>query len=75
MLVYHGGYVPIEEINLEKCRPYTDFGKGFYVTKFKNQASELFYSSKMFRDIADKETGLYKRDWEEIYKIFSNELV
>ena len=224
MLVYHGGYVPIEEIDLEKCRPYTDFGKGFYVTKFKNhaenwakkvgkhhnsegfvsifnfiessfvdyickkktfngyteewldfivenrneestvplhnfdivegpvandkvqnklqyyirgdiskkdfledltyheethqvcfctlaslqtlkyvdrdltkyielisenvlnslvkdkkidvnRASELFYSSKMFRDIADKETGLYKRDWEEIYKIFSNELV
>jgi len=38
VLVYHGGYVPIEEINLEKCRPYTDFGKGFYVTKFKNHA-------------------------------------
>ena len=38
MLVYHGGYVPIEEINLEKCRPYTDFGKGFYVTKFKHHA-------------------------------------
>jgi hypothetical protein len=38
VLVYHGGYVPIEEINLEKCRPYTDFGKGFYVTKFKHHA-------------------------------------
>ena len=38
MLVYHGGYAPIEEINLEKCRPYTDFGKGFYVTKFKHHA-------------------------------------
>ena len=38
MLVYHGGYIPIEEINLEKCRPYTDFGKGFYVTKFKQHA-------------------------------------
>ena len=224
MLVYHGGYVPIEEIDLEKCRPYTDFGKGFYVTKFKNhaenwakkvgkhhnsegfvsifnfiessfvdyickkktfngyteewldfivenrneestvplhnfdivegpvandkvqnklqyyirgdiskkdfledltyheethqvcfctlaslqtlkyvdrdltkyielisenvlnslvkdkkidvnRASELFYSSKMFRDIADKETGLYKRDWEEIYRIFLGEIV
>jgi len=223
VLVYHGGYVPIEEINLEKCRPYTDFGKGFYVTKFKhhaenwakkigkhhnsegfvsvfnfiessfvdyickkktfngyteewldfivenrneestvplhnfdivegpvandkvqnklqyyirgdiskkdfledliyheethqvcfctlaslqtlkyvdrdltkyielisenvlnflvkdkkidvNRASELFYSSKMFKDIADKDTRLYKRDWEEIYKIFLGEV-
>jgi len=38
MLVYHGSYIPIEEINLEKCRPYTDFGKDFYVTKFKHHA-------------------------------------
>jgi hypothetical protein len=38
MLVYHGGYILINEINLEKCRPYTDFGKGFYVTKYKHHA-------------------------------------
>jgi hypothetical protein len=38
MLVYHGGYALINEIDLEKCRPYTDFGKGFYVTKYKNHA-------------------------------------
>jgi hypothetical protein len=38
MLVYHGGYDLIEEIDLEKCRPYTDFGKGFYVTKNKYHA-------------------------------------
>jgi hypothetical protein len=38
VLVYHRSYAPIEEINLEKCRPYTDFGKGFYVTKFKHHA-------------------------------------
>jgi hypothetical protein len=38
MLVYHGGYALIDEIDLEKCRPYTDFGKGFYVTKYKHHA-------------------------------------
>jgi len=38
MLVYHGGYTLIEEIDLEKCRPYTDFGRGFYVTKYKHHA-------------------------------------
>jgi hypothetical protein len=38
MLVYHGSYTQIEEIALEKCRPYTDFGKGFYVTKYKKHA-------------------------------------
>ena len=38
MLVYHGGGVPIIEIDLQKCRPYTDFGRGFYVTKYKVHA-------------------------------------
>jgi len=38
MLVYHGSYILIDEIDLEKCRPYTDFGKGFYVTKYKHHA-------------------------------------
>jgi hypothetical protein len=38
MLVYHGGYTLIDEIDLGKCRPYTDFGKGFYVTKYKHHA-------------------------------------
>ncbi|MCL1969724.1 MAG: DUF3990 domain-containing protein [Bacteroidetes bacterium] len=38
MLVYHGGSVLIKEIDLQKCRPYTDFGRGFYVTKYKTHA-------------------------------------
>jgi hypothetical protein len=38
MLVYHGGSVQIKEIDLKKCRPYTDFGRGFYVTKYKTHA-------------------------------------
>jgi len=38
MLVYHGGRVPVMEIDLQRCRPYTDFGRGFYVTKYKVHA-------------------------------------
>jgi hypothetical protein len=38
MLVYHGGSAQIIEIDLQKCRPYTDFGRGFYVTKYKAHA-------------------------------------
>jgi len=34
-----------------------------------NSASELFYSSKTFRDIANKDTELYKQGWETIYKM------
>jgi hypothetical protein len=29
MLVYHGGSASIKEIDIQKCRPYTDFGKDF----------------------------------------------
>ncbi|MCL1794292.1 MAG: DUF3990 domain-containing protein [Oscillospiraceae bacterium] len=38
MVLYHGSNTPIHEIDLDKCRPYKDFGKGFYLTVFKEQA-------------------------------------
>ncbi|MCL2098055.1 MAG: DUF3990 domain-containing protein [Bacteroidales bacterium] len=38
MKVYHGSYMLIEEIDLSKAIPNKDFGKGFYVTKFLEQA-------------------------------------
>ena len=38
MIVYHGSYTFIKEIDLSKSIPNKDFGKGFYVTKFRKQA-------------------------------------
>jgi hypothetical protein len=38
MTVYHGSYTDIDRINLEKCKPGKDFGRGFYVTKIRSQA-------------------------------------
>ena len=38
MKVYHGSYIKIDKIDLSKCKPNKDFGKGFYVTKFRNHA-------------------------------------
>jgi hypothetical protein len=35
MKVYHGSYIKIERIDYAKCRLYRDFGRGFYVTKFR----------------------------------------
>ena len=40
MQVYHGSYTEIESIDLSKCQANKDFGRGFYVTKFKKQAEE-----------------------------------
>ncbi|GHT87683.1 hypothetical protein FACS189474_1130 [Bacteroidia bacterium] len=41
MNVYHGSDLKIETIDLSKCRIGTDFGQGFYVTKFLKQAEDI----------------------------------
>ena len=38
MILYHGSNMIINEIDLNKCRPYKDFGQGFYCTEIKEQA-------------------------------------
>lgn len=38
MILYHGSNVLVEEIDLQKCRPFKDFGRGFYCTEIKEQA-------------------------------------
>ncbi len=41
MLLYHGSNTDIIEIDLTKCRPYKDFGRGFYLTVMKEQAEKM----------------------------------
>ena len=38
MILYHGSNIEIETIDLDKCRPYKDFGKGFYTSPVLEQA-------------------------------------
>jgi hypothetical protein len=38
MKVYHGSYIRIDTIDLSKCKPRKDFGRGFYVTKIRHHA-------------------------------------
>ena len=38
MTLYHGSNTEIADINLDKCRPYKDFGRGFYLTEIEEQA-------------------------------------
>ena len=45
MLLYHGSYLPIEKINLEKCTQGKDFGCGFYLTSDYNQAHNFIRTS------------------------------
>lgn len=41
MRLYHGSNTKIEQINLAKCKPYKDFGQGFYLTEIKEQAEQM----------------------------------
>ena len=41
MTLYHGSNVAIEKIDLSLCKPYKDFGKGFYLTDIESQADEM----------------------------------
>lgn len=38
MKLYHGSDVTVEKINLAKCRPFKDFGRGFYLSDNYDQA-------------------------------------
>ena len=41
MKLYHGSNTRINSINLAMCRPYKDFGTGFYLTDRKEQAERM----------------------------------
>jgi hypothetical protein len=41
MRVFHGGDALVSVIDLQKCKPNRDFGRGFYVTKLRSQAEDM----------------------------------
>lgn len=41
MKLYHGTYTDFNAIDLDKCHPFKDFGKGFYLTDIEQQAKEM----------------------------------
>ncbi|MDR2898454.1 MAG: DUF3990 domain-containing protein [Spirochaetaceae bacterium] len=41
MILYHGSNTEIESIELSKCRPNKDFGRGFYLTSMKDQVESM----------------------------------
>lgn len=41
MKLFHGSNIRIDVVDLDKSKPYKDFGKGFYLSDNKDQASEM----------------------------------
>jgi len=50
MKLYHGSYIKIDVIDLTKAKPFKDFGRAFYLTKFYEQA-------KIWADRLGQENG------------------
>jgi predicted NACHT family NTPase len=62
MIVYHGSYIEIKQIDL------TDFNFD------EKTAIDKFFSSNTFSKLADTSNKLYEKDWTEIYDLLLNEL-
>ena len=41
MLLYHGSFTRVSQIDLDKCKAGKDFGRGFYVTSSYKQAQNF----------------------------------
>jgi hypothetical protein len=48
MKLYHGSYTEINVIDLKKAKPYKDFGRAFYLTKYYEQAK--FWADRLGRE-------------------------
>ncbi|GHT57082.1 hypothetical protein AGMMS49982_24110 [Bacteroidia bacterium] len=62
MKVYHGSYILIDKIDLAKCKPRKDFGRGFYVTNIFEQAD--FWAKRIGKD-NDTEGFVTEFDFDE----------
>jgi hypothetical protein len=67
MIVYHGSYAKIDCIDFQKCRPYRDFGRGFYVTKIREQAQ--YWAERKGRL---NNTGAFVTEFEFVEAAFDN---
>jgi len=66
MILYHGSNLKVNEIDLSKCKPYKDFGRGFYCTTIKKQA-EFMAERVVKRYNGIKTVNIYELD-EKIFK-------
>ena len=41
MILYHGSNTEIDKVDLGKCKPFKDFGPGFYTTPLREQALSM----------------------------------
>ena len=66
MILYHGSNIKIDEIDLNKCRKYKDFGQGFYCTSIRKQAEFMAERTVRRQQIGEPCVNEFELD-ENIY--------
>ena len=70
MILYHGSNMAIDGIDLNRCRPYKDFGRGFYLTDIREQAQRMAArTARMFS--GNPTLTMFEFDLEEAQSRFS----
>ena len=72
MRLYHGSNIAIDNINLAMCRPYKDFGQGFYLTDIEEQAEKMAILEYVIQDIVDMISTDQKIEYDEAMNKFYN---
>ena len=65
MILYHGTYIDIRSIDLDRCMPYKDFGKGFYLTDIEQQARDMAIRKSKF--VPKSSPHVLKYEFDENY--------
>jgi len=67
MVVYHGSYTEIKEIDLSKAKAGKDFGSGFYVTKDEKSARRMARRQGKLNDCGDGFVSKFEFDYDEAF--------
>jgi len=91
MILYHGTNLEIQKPNIDYAKSYLDFGKGFYLTTYKEQAEkwalrkalrkgreavDIYYKSRLCEQIHAGNYGIQYMDYKYLVEdLLENELV
>jgi hypothetical protein len=67
MKLYHGSNVFIEQVDLSLCKPYKDFGRGFYLTSLPNQALAMAQRTTRIAGAGNPTVTMFELDddWQQ----------
>lgn len=69
MLLYHGSYIEVSDIDFSKCKQGKDFGKGFYLTSSYEQAKSFIPLSIKKQIAAGSLPENYSKGYISIFKL------